>query len=924
MASQGPNSPSSVTSGFGTWTDMTNVYASDNAYATAVVGSSTSPILVPGGFGFNIPANATIDGIKVEIEHRASTASALQYAVIQLDSDGGRTSDFSGNAVLPGADTYVAFGGPTNLLGGAWWTPEDINNGDLVVRISVQRAVGSGSYTAYIDHVRITVYYTENSEPTISGASVTYASGRSATGPNTTWGVTFTPADADAGDQGANALDYEIRTGASGGGSLIDSGTCTHNAEKVVTGLAYSAVSSEGSNTVYLRVSDGDEWSDDTSLTVRRDSVAPSASSISTTPGAVAIDKQYTVTFTPSDATSTGGNEIGYAIWTGAGATGVPLAVGNATSGVQKTTPTITDTAPNYISNGTFETNVSGWLKRTGAETLERDATKAAVGSASMKITPAAVSDGAYAIAGGEPSTAYMHRHRVWVPAGCTVRLYAWDDVAGFELLDTAIGNDDWQTLEGEVTTGAGSTAYRTYSIIESATLAPWWIDDVSVWPTSEPGLQHGSNTRYLRLTDAAGNVYETSFAVTADYTVTVSVVLQTRVEAELKVPVILQTMVGVVPVTVPVILQTQVEPSIARIERHLSGNAGAMGHRLRFEARTKTNQYIRDITDGILTSGASIECNSDRAIKRTASFRCDPDQLDFDPRREFLSVHYSHLIDGRYWMEWPLGLYRVDEPQRTIRPTGEEWQIQCYDLARLLIDDMPGDAYVIPSGTNRMTHAATVLDNLGLLHALPTSSITASKDVSFEPGRTWLDIVNDDAQAAGMYTIWPRASDARFTTRIPGDIASRTPDAAYDLLGFILAEPIKLATDLNRFANRVVVTSTSAGLSAVAVNDDPSSEVSTVALGWTKSKTFVADAVDNQTVLDDRAARELREATSAYMRLGLTTHLDPRREPFELITVDGGDRFGANDWYVRNWRMDLSEGGQRMTWELSRVESYR
>lgn len=788
MVTAGPNSPSAaVQSGVGTgitgWTSPDNVYAADGAFANSGIsssGSSPSRYLLTTGYGFSIPANAIINGIAVDILRlRAGTGECTDDRIRIIKGGAVSSADRANTtANWPTSFTYASYGGSSDLWGETW-TPADINNSGFGAAAAAKWV--SGTPSARIDHVRITVYYTVNAAPTIGSASVTYANGRSATGPNTTWGVTFTPSDTDAADQGANALSYEVRTGANGTGTLITSGTATHNTAKVLSGLAYSAVASEGGNTVYLRVSDGEAWSADTALTVVRDSVAPAVGAITHSPDPVGNDKQYTLTFTASDGVATGTDAIGYYVYTGAGRTGSLLLSAAATAGVPETTITIGDSA-----------------------------------------------------------------------------------------------------------------------------------------------LQHGANTRYLVLEDGAGNASETAVTVTADIAVSVDLILQTRVEAELAVDLILETLVGVVPVEVPLILVTRVEPSEARIELHLSGNAGPVGYRLRFEARTKDNQFLRDITDGIdAESGATVELNNDRDIKRTAQFTVDPSRLQFEPLSECLAVYHATLIDGRYWVEYPLGLFRCDEPRKKHRPTDTSWRLDAFDLTRDLVNDMPGTAYVIPAGTNRMAHAAGILDAHGLPHALPVSDITTDKELPYEPGATWLRILNDDLMAAGMYTVWPRGVDAKFVTRLPGDIASRTPDAFYDLLGFIDDGDIDEEPDMNRFANRITVISQTAGLSAVAVNDDPASPVSTVTLGWTKAKDpITADSVTSQAVLDERAQRELREATSQYVRLSLTTRPDPRRDAFEVIRVDGGDRFETANWYVRNWRIDLGED-QTMTWALSRVEAF-
>lgn len=55
--------------------------------------------------------------------------------------------------------------------------------------------------------------------------------------------------------------------------------------------------------------------------------------------------KDYSVTFTPNDAASTGANEMGYQIRTASGGAGTLLDSGTCTSGTPKTTATFNDAA---------------------------------------------------------------------------------------------------------------------------------------------------------------------------------------------------------------------------------------------------------------------------------------------------------------------------------------------------------------------------------------------------------------------------------------------------------------------------------------------------------------------------------------------------------------------------------------------------
>lgn len=105
-----------------------------------------------------------------------------------------------------------------------------------------------------------------------SGPIVDYGDFTRAGPNNTPWSLSFTPSDADT--TGADALTWQVRTATGGGGTLVASGTCTHNVA-VTTDVAYNASGLvNGNQTLYLRLSDG-SLASDTAFTLKRDDDAP-------------------------------------------------------------------------------------------------------------------------------------------------------------------------------------------------------------------------------------------------------------------------------------------------------------------------------------------------------------------------------------------------------------------------------------------------------------------------------------------------------------------------------------------------------------------------------------------------------------------------------------------------------------------------
>lgn len=178
MSSEGPNSPDTGANdaayGSLAWTSPGNVLASDNNRATAAVTNVNTPTqyLKATDFDFAIPSGATIDGIIVEIE-RSATANACRddrVRIVKADGSIGTSDKASGTDWATGADQVFSYGGAADLWGESW-TPADINDVDFGVVLAVKWI--SGTPTARVDHIKITVHYTAGGttyQKSLSGA----------------------------------------------------------------------------------------------------------------------------------------------------------------------------------------------------------------------------------------------------------------------------------------------------------------------------------------------------------------------------------------------------------------------------------------------------------------------------------------------------------------------------------------------------------------------------------------------------------------------------------------------------------------------------------------------------------------------------------------------------------------------------------
>lgn len=170
MGSEGANSPSTIvddnTVGTVAWTNPSNAGASNDSYASAeTVSSAVSHYLKATDFEFSIPSGAMINGILVEIERYASVGgnggiTDEHIRIVKSNGIIGNENKADTGTSWPQNDpnTYVSYGGSSDLWNESW-AASDINNSNFGVVISADLNP-TAAVSAKVDHIRITVYYT--------------------------------------------------------------------------------------------------------------------------------------------------------------------------------------------------------------------------------------------------------------------------------------------------------------------------------------------------------------------------------------------------------------------------------------------------------------------------------------------------------------------------------------------------------------------------------------------------------------------------------------------------------------------------------------------------------------------------------------------------------------------------------------------
>lgn len=167
MASAGPNSAATIVDDAGigdtAWTNPGNAVSSNDTYAVCTFTSigGISHYLNAQDFGFSLPAGVTIDGIVVEVEKKkGSGAPTINDTRIRIIKGGAIGSTDKSGAAWSETEAYVTYGGAADLWGETW-ADTDIEATNFGFAMSATGGLGGAGYNISVDHIRITVYYTE-------------------------------------------------------------------------------------------------------------------------------------------------------------------------------------------------------------------------------------------------------------------------------------------------------------------------------------------------------------------------------------------------------------------------------------------------------------------------------------------------------------------------------------------------------------------------------------------------------------------------------------------------------------------------------------------------------------------------------------------------------------------------------------------
>jgi hypothetical protein len=121
-------------------------------------GSRPTSTLVGRRFNFNIPLNATIDGLVVKVRKRVETAGKAKDRYIQFYNSTFIGTNKASTTLYDSNYVTTEYGGPNDLWG-LTLTPNMLNS-DTFSLVMQATWVDNGAYNVYIQWMTVEVYYT--------------------------------------------------------------------------------------------------------------------------------------------------------------------------------------------------------------------------------------------------------------------------------------------------------------------------------------------------------------------------------------------------------------------------------------------------------------------------------------------------------------------------------------------------------------------------------------------------------------------------------------------------------------------------------------------------------------------------------------------------------------------------------------------
>ena len=250
-----------------------------------------------------------------------------------------------------------------------------------------------------------------------------------------------------------------------------------------------------------------------------------------------------------------------------------------------------------------------------------------------------------------------------------------------------------------------------------------------------------------------------------------------------------------------------------------------------RFDLLDKNEIAIKEIS-----ATGSINFNATADIKTGASFEVNEYELQGIDLVNTRIKPYMCVMTPMGYVEYPLGVYLISNPNRRSDGISVRRQLECYDKCVVLDEDKFTSRYFIPRGQLYTQAINAILESAKIFnHGITASQLTVSTDKEFEIGTTKLSAINQLLSAINYTPIW---FDCNGYARSSVYVSPKMRNEEYSYLAdeqSITFLGVEQNIDTFNVPNVIIrYTNNPEGeyLYAKYVNDNPSSKLSTISRG--------------------------------------------------------------------------------------------
>jgi len=314
--------------------------------------------------------------------------------------------------------------------------------------------------------------------------------------------------------------------------------------------------------------------------------------------------------------------------------------------------------------------------------------------------------------------------------------------------------------------------------------------------------------------------------------------------------------------------------------------------------------------------TGASVSNSALASIKRTMTGTL---LADIDPGFNFLSDRLRPWLGVRMpdggWVDMPQGVFLLSQPGRKYNNGMTTRPFTGYDQGQVLSDLKIGASrYVAKTGvlyTDIITSLTAACPQMNIV----PSDLTVPADRMWDPGTSYLQIVNDCCTAISYNSVWfdgfgvgqvgpyvlPADAPAGFTYTNVGNQALFTPEVDETLDLFSVPNYISYSVSQ---PGRPVLTATWA-------NNEPSSPVSIPARGRVIPLVDASQDVATQVELAALVRRAGINAANVYRKITFNTPAMPMHENRDTLAITHSGLGLTGNYTETDWKLTLAAGAQ-------------